>query len=236
MILKELQLKNDDILMFKCNHIRDRKYTWNHSTPFPIYLVGGFSAALNEDLCQFNGTDPENGYDHIGMIGKGYLEKEDANKWYLRHAHPPRASSNELTEEYWKELLAEHDLEVWRFKENLKVSEDDRLAVIDESCKIANFKWNEKKKLYEGVLYNWPAVILAPVTWFFSWFGLRFAVRSIAKHCAEYTFKSNLRIKEVFSPEGKLDPCVSPNEIINAGLSYRLYTLVVNDNGAIIIS
>ena len=224
MTTKELVLKNDDFLEFMCNK----------RTKFPIYLVGGFSMPLDECISLKNNIDPLQGSDHCGMLGKGYLEKEDVSKWYLRHAHPPYITSNELTEEYWRELLKEHDITVWRFLDDLGVREEDRIMVIDESCKIANFKWDEKLKLYRGVHYNWPAVILSPVTWICSWFKLRFAVRSIAKHCAEYTFKSNMPIEEnlkkYLSPSGKNDPCVSPNEIINSGLLYRVYTIkLVND-------
>lgn len=219
MTIKDMIFRNDDILEFKCNE----------RTKFPIYLVGGFSMPLNEDICEKNKTDPVNGNDHVGMVGKGCLENEGPNKWYLRHAHPPYTTSNELTEGYWKEILKEHDIEVWRYREDLGVSEENRLMVIDESCKIARFKWDDKQKLYRGVPYNWPSVILSPITWICSWFGLRFAVRSIAKHCAEYTFKSNLPIgddlKKYLSPSGKKDPCVSPNEIINSGLIYRVYTV-----------
>lgn len=225
MTIKELVFKNDDFLEFMCNEY----------TPFPIYLVGGFSMPLDETICLKNNIDPLQGSDHVGMLSKGYLELENPNSWYLRHAHPPYVSSNELTEEYWKELLKEHDITVWRYKEELGISEEDRLMVIDESCKIANFKWNNKLKFYRGVPYNWPAVILSPITWICSWFRLRFAVRSIAKHCAEYTFKSNMPIednlKKYLSPSGKNDPCVSPNEIINSNLLYRIYTIkLVNGN------
>jgi hypothetical protein len=224
MTIKDIIFRNDDILEFMCN---DR-------TKFPIYLVGGFSMPLNEELCEVNKIDPLQGSDHVGMVGKGHLEKEDVNKWYLRHAHPPYVTSNELTEEYWREILKEHDITIWRFQESFKITDEDRVMVINESCKIAQFKWDDKQKFYRGVPYNWPAVILSPVTWFFSWFGLRFAVKSIAKHCAEYTFKSHLPIKEVLSPAGPLDPCVSPNEIINSGLLYRVYTVKLVDNNIMV--
>jgi len=216
MTIKELILKNDDFLEFKCNE----------HTPFPIYLVGGSLDHLDESICKLNKTDPVNGYDHIGMIGKGLLAGENLDAWYLRHAHPPRASSNELTEEYWRVLLKEHDLEVWRFKE--EVSDEDRLKVIKESCQIAEFKWNEKKKLYEGIKYNWAAVILSLLSW------VKIGIKALARHCAEYSFESNLIIDKVLSKEGKKDVLVTPNEIINSNLLYRIYTIKLVDGNIVI--
>lgn len=194
MIPKDLA-KHGDFLLWKTN----RKTPW--------YLdVGGYTEILNATICQENHTDQLNGYNHIARI--------DEKPNHIIHAHPPRATRDQLTEKYWKKTFKKADAELWRLKKNLP--EEQQKNITRQFYLMLDLKRKGHKIV--GAKYDWAAIFLA----FTSFFGLGLNAKE-RYHCSEIVVDSARTIGLILSSYGALDPLASPNNIINSDKLYKVW-------------
>lgn len=198
MILQGI-IKHGDFVLHKTNR-----------RTFPWMNIGGFTEALNEDICKENNTDPLNGFNHIQRVD------EDVD--FIIHATPPRCAREKLTPRYRKKMTKRNDIEIWRLKED--IGEERQRHITREFYRLADLKWNKKKKKFIGLKYDWWALLFSP---FAALFGIGLNARNMI-HCAEIVFDSALCEDIILSSQGRFDPLVSPNNIINSGLLKKVWS------------
>jgi len=176
----------------------------NRKTPFHLD-IGGWTEPLKEGICALNNTDVLNGYNHIGYL--------DMDPSFILHAAPPCCKREYMSFEWWNNHFKAADPELWRF--NPELTDDEASRMCKAGYEVMDLKWNQKKMIYEGLKYDWPAI-----------FPL-FAILGINKedwlHCAEAASDTAKRIDRILSSQGKYDSCVSPNNCINSGVLRKVW-------------
>jgi len=182
---------------------------WKTNSKTKFYLnIGGFSQELKREICLENGTDQINGYNHVGKI--------DLNENKILHSHPPQATIDDMTFDWFCKEVKHNDLEIWRLKQDIGYTR--KININQEFRRLVDFKYSKIRKKMVGAKYDWSVFFTLP----FALMGIGMNARNWY-HCAEIVFDSDRVEGIIDSSEGINDALVSPNNIINSGLRRKVF-------------